>query len=592
MGLEEAMIYLGRCGPYQVITYLIIVVSMNLPTTWQLYGIVFEGPSVPLRFSCFPRPSDGFSPKTQPNSACEQYKLIKEINSSDVVEIIPNQFNQTVGNITYFYSKKEKIECSHFVYHPSLNGYTNGDKVTTIQQEWNLVCKNEMWVSWSQVVFTAGISVGAALCPPFGDYFGRKKLFFLCQFAMGICGLAMAFSPNLLSFCSFQFLTGGFSMANNLAGFVIACELFPKDTRSILSPLIYVFFAIGTSLLSLWAFIFPNWRHLQFAFSIPPLITLLYYPFCPESWRWLISKGRYAEVEKLLDKAARFNKLDPVPRHILYDKSDSIPNMTERKQIMWNYFKQPKLLMYTAAMCFAYKANNLVYYGLNLMSGALAGDPYLNFFILTIVEVISVAMAVIAVSIYGRRYPIMTFFFTSSIFLFIAVIFNTVTQLETIIGTENKFLCVTAFTILGKLCITSACCVILVYVQEIFPTFMRSTGIGIVAGVGNIGAVLSPLSLLSSNLDITKYWIPTTIFGFVSLSAGFFVLLLPETMGRELPSTIEDILHMPYSLNEEEKRKSRQTAWSIFKCSFKDIEEEKHEMNERMKANTNKSDNL
>lgn len=43
MGLEETLMYLGRWGRYQMITYLFIAICMNFPTAWQLYGIVFEG---------------------------------------------------------------------------------------------------------------------------------------------------------------------------------------------------------------------------------------------------------------------------------------------------------------------------------------------------------------------------------------------------------------------------------------------------------------------------------------------------------------------------------------------------------------------
>ncbi|KAK7012883.1 hypothetical protein SK128_011585 [Halocaridina rubra] len=36
-------------------------------------------------------------------------------------------------------------------------------------------------------------------------------------------------------------------------------------------------------------------------------------------------------------------------------------------------------------------------------------------------------------------------------------------------------------------------------------------------------------------------WIPSIIFGGASLSAGFITLFLPETLGKPLPDTINDI---------------------------------------------------
>lgn len=170
-------------------------------------------------------------------------------------------------------------------------GYKFPKEDGTIQQKWDLVCKKGTWVTWSQVVYTGGALVGATLCPPFGDYFGRRKTFFMCQLFMCIFGIGMAFSPNFASFCVFQFLTGGFAIGNDLCGFVIACELFPKDMRSVLSPLLYLFFSTGSAILTAWTLAFPKWNHLQLAISIAPFITFCYFPFCPESWRWLMAKG-------------------------------------------------------------------------------------------------------------------------------------------------------------------------------------------------------------------------------------------------------------------------------------------------------------
>lgn len=38
-------------------------------------------------------------------------------------------------------------------------------------------------------------------------------------------------------------------------------------------------------------------------------------------------------------------------------------------------------------------------------------------------------------------------------------------------------------------------------------------------------------------------WLPTVIFGSVALLASLLTLLLPETVNRRLPDTVEDIEH-------------------------------------------------
>lgn len=193
--------------------------------------------------------------------------------------------------MTYFYRPAVK-KCENFTYLPELVNYEFPKVDGTIQQQFDIVCDIKNWITWSQVIFTAGTMAGAALCPPLGDYLGRKTIFFICQLFMCLFGIGMAFSPNLASYCVFQFLTGAFAMGNDLCGFVIACELFPKDMRSVISPFLYSFFALGSAFLAAWSKAFPKWNHLQLAISLASLVTLAYWPYCPESWRWLLSKGK------------------------------------------------------------------------------------------------------------------------------------------------------------------------------------------------------------------------------------------------------------------------------------------------------------
>lgn len=215
--------------------------------------------------------------------------------------------------------------------------------------------------------------------------------------------------------------------------------------------------------------------------------------------------GRNDEAEFYLNKAAKFNGLKPIDRSILLDNvmkdNKSIP---VKKQRIIDFFKRPKLILYMASMGFIMSSSNLVYFGLNLMSGALAGDPYINYMALALVEIIGVFMAIASVSYYGRRIPIMLFFFWGAVFMFLAVIFTKVESLKDDLGEKKLGDFVTSFTIIGKIGITAAYCVILVYIQEIYPTYMRAFGIGMTAGLGNIGSILAPVALLAVSFKTLK----------------------------------------------------------------------------------------
>ena len=63
---------------------------------------------------------------------------------------------------------------------------------------------------------------------------------------------------------------------NDVAGFVLANELFPADMRIFSAPIILLYWAVGGLVLVLFAFYIRHWRTLQFVISVAPLATFGY----------------------------------------------------------------------------------------------------------------------------------------------------------------------------------------------------------------------------------------------------------------------------------------------------------------------------
>lgn len=87
----------------------------------------------------------------------------------------------------------------------------------------------------------------------------------------------------------------------------------------------------------------------------------------------------------------------------------------------------------------------------------------------------------------------------------------------------------------------SAACfaIVFVYTAEMFPTVVRNQAVGTCSLVARIGGIVSLL------LDLLKiYWLPAPVFlmGVVAASAGFLAIFFPETLGEELPETMDDAL--------------------------------------------------
>lgn len=75
------------------------------------------------------------------------------------------------------------------------------------------------------------------------------------------------------------------------------------------------------------------------------------------------------------------------------------------------------------------------------------------------------------------------------------------------------------------------------YAAELLPTVIRGQGLTFVHIMGYIASMVAPLVVYLSNI-----WtlLPMIVLGVVGLVGGFCCLYLPETLGCDLPQTIED----------------------------------------------------
>lgn len=76
------------------------------------------------------------------------------------------------------------------------------------------------------------------------------------------------------------------------------------------------------------------------------------------------------------------------------------------------------------------------------------------------------------------------------------------------------------------------------YTPELYPTNLRSAGVGLASASSRTAGMLAPLTrLLAAQLP----WAPGTLFGTGCLFACALLFLLPETRDQQLPQTMEDL---------------------------------------------------
>jgi len=201
-------------------------------------------------------------------------------------------------------------------------------------------------------------------------------------------------------------------------------------------------------------------------------------------------------------------------------------------------------------------ANCLVYYGLILSTPSLAGNRFMNFFIMGLVEIPATFLAFYTTDKYGRRLSTSVYHFVAGIPLAIVIFVPHVTSS----GTNLTPLIITLIMI-SKFGISGSFAVIVLYTKELFPTSLRGTGGGICQMLGNIGNIIAPFAGYLSKTN-NLFWLPNVAFGAVSVIIAILVLLLPETAKKPLPQTVED-LHAMFHARTMEREKKRSKVKSI-----------------------------
>ncbi|CAI9729377.1 organic cation transporter protein-like [Octopus vulgaris] len=101
----------------------------------------------------------------------------------------------------------------------------------------------------------------------------------------------------------------------------------------------------------------------------------------------------------------------------------------------------------------------------------------------------------------------------------------------------------TASSIFGRLFITAAFGIVILYSLELYPTCIRNGALGALAICARVGGALAPYTLNFSDLVSGKLGriMPMVLMGALTIIAGLLSLLLPETNNRKMMDDFNDL---------------------------------------------------
>ncbi|XP_064609447.1 solute carrier family 22 member 6-like [Liolophura sinensis] len=531
-GLFEA---LGVWGTYQVLQ-IIIVESLALSASHELFSILYIGYQPPVR--------------------C---KGLENVSMTD-------DFNNLTDYGTFYKSCNDVVDVvngSHVTGSCSRGYEYNQPKQATFVSEWDLVCGRSYQAQLPQMLLIGGQLFGASFFTSMADRFGRRKICFLSQLGLLLISVGTAFSPSLIVLATLRFFTGSFQQGVVMSFSVIPLEVMPTKNRALCFLIIGTFWPICLQVLNGigYAFRFTSWRHMQL--SISGVILLVFIPnliFLKETLRWLFANGRTEDAKEIIKKAIRMNK---APETEVWEQATRCIAESERS---WqraqketelsalgspgtavglslngygsekplsiiDIFKIPRLRCTALIMFFVWIVNALTHFGLVLTSAKLAGNRFINYILVSMDMLPASFIAYFILIRFGRKPACCSFHAIVGVCLVVAALVQG-------FGGQEFSTIVTVFTILGKFGNSASFVILFLYTPELYPTNLRSFGLGFASSASRLGGMLAPFSNLV--MDYIP-WAPGTVYGICSLLACLLIMLLPETLNRQLPQTVEEI---------------------------------------------------
>lgn len=146
-----------------------------------------------------------------------------------------------------------------------------------------------------------------------------------------------------------------------------------------------VTWSLGNMVLPLIGWLLPRWKWLKIVCTLPMLFVFLCWKIIPESPRWLVTQGRLKDAREVMVKIAETNKAE-VPEDMNKKLQNVIDENNETAYGYLSLFKNWQLAKRTICVTVAFTASAFVYYQLVINIGNMAGNTFLNMFLLGLVE--------------------------------------------------------------------------------------------------------------------------------------------------------------------------------------------------------------
>lgn len=171
----------------------------------------------------------------------------------------------------------------------------------------------------------------------------------------------------------------------------------------------------------------------------------------------------------------------------------------------------------------------MAYNGLHLNTLTVSGNQFMNFFLLTVIEIPACLTAFVLMETrLGRRW-------TCSLSLILCGGCLLMTALEQ----HDRFHTV-LWSVVGKCLIALAFNALYQLAVELYPTPLRNQGLSWSATLSNLQSIVLPQLVTIGSNSTSDNQRPIMLIGIICIASGVILTFVPETLNENLPQSIED----------------------------------------------------
>jgi putative MFS transporter len=367
--------------------------------------------------------------------------------------------------------------------------------VAALAVDWKLGAQQ---VGLLAAINSIGMAVGAAVAGASADRYGRRSVLLITLLIFSVASGLSALATGFIMLCTLRFITG-FGLGGELpVASTLVSESFSATERGRAVVLLESFWACGWIIAALISyFVIPTygWRAAFLIGALPALYALY--------------------LRRAIEDSPRFNA-QRSRRLTLKERVTSVWSANFRKSTITLW-----ILWFTVVFSyygiFLWLPSVMVLKGFSLVKG------FQYVLIMTLAQLPGYFTAAYFIEKFGRKFVLVTYLLLTA---FSAIWFSSASTEAMLIiaGISLSFFNLGAWGAMYA------------YTPELYPTSVRSTGVGLAASFGRVGGIIGPYLvglLVSRHHSITSIF---TIF-FIAIVFGALVLLF---FGKETKGTDPD----------------------------------------------------